>query len=224
MTKRSDKSLDLGKLRGDERDGGDVVRSCTYGGSRPPPLLPEQFAERLEEKRFTNGKDDKPLVAGLYKQAFEEEFGKAEALGYNNLGWGDAEAIQISELLASGAAPKLKVLLLAYNPIGDEGVKALAEAIAGGAAPALEVRAKQPPSLAFTPRLGARLPLPRRVAPPPPHADAEPRRHQGLPGRKGRHQGRGRRAVDHMLRVKRAPTTTRLPRRERTLAGRRLRR
>ena len=145
MTKDFQKSLDLGKLTGDERYYPDVIRSCATGGGRPPPLLPERFAERLEEKRFTNGKDDKPLVAGLYKQAFEEEFGKAEMLNYNNLGWGDAEAIQISELLASGAAPKLKVLKLARNPIGDEGVKALAEAIAGGAAPALKVRAKQHP-------------------------------------------------------------------------------
>ena len=144
MTKGSDKSLDLGKLTGNERSSGDVVDSCIAGGSRLPPLLPEQFAERLEEKRFTNGKDDKPLVAGLYKQAFEEEFGKAEVLGYDYLGWGDAEAIQISKLLASGAAPKLKELALQGNPIGDEGVKALAEAIAGGAAPALRVRAKRP--------------------------------------------------------------------------------
>ena len=105
MTKSSAKSLDLGQLRGDEEDYFAVRDSCALGGSRPPPLLPEQFAERLEEKRFTNGKDDKPLVAGLYKQAFEEEFGKAERLNYNSLGWGDAEAIQISKLLASGAAP-----------------------------------------------------------------------------------------------------------------------
>ena len=85
MTKSFTRSFDLGKLRGDEREYLDVIRSCALGGSRPPPLLPEQFAERLEEKRFTNGKDDKPLVAGLYKQAFEEEFGKAEALRYSSL-------------------------------------------------------------------------------------------------------------------------------------------
>ena len=89
MTKDFRKSLDLGRLTGDERDYHDVVNSCVTGGGRPPPLLPEQFAERLEEKRFTNGKDDKPLVAGLYKQAFEEEFGKAEKLSYGGLGWGD---------------------------------------------------------------------------------------------------------------------------------------
>ncbi|EOD36225.1 hypothetical protein EMIHUDRAFT_122557 [Emiliania huxleyi CCMP1516] len=139
MTKGSHNSLDLGRLTGDERRYFDVVNSCRTGGSRPPPLLPERFAERLEEKRFTNGKDDKPLVAGLYKQAFEEEFGKAEGLRYRNLGWGDAEAIQISELLASGAAPKLWRLELNGNQIGDEGMKALADAIAGGAAPALRV-------------------------------------------------------------------------------------
>jgi len=151
MTKSSDKSFDLGKLSGYERNAIDVIASCARGGSRPAPLLPEQFAERLEAKRFTNGKDDKPLVAGLYKQAFEEEFGKAETLHYAGLGWGDAEAIQVSKLLASGAAPRLLKLYLNGNPIGDEGVKALAEAIAGGAAPALKVRAKHPPHSRSTP-------------------------------------------------------------------------
>ena len=115
------------------------------GGGRPPPLLPEQFAERLEAKRFTNGKDDKPLVARLYKQAFEEEFGKAVVLAYKGLRWGDAEAIQLSKLLASGATPKLWSLYLSDNPIGDEGLKALADAIANGAAPELKARANHPP-------------------------------------------------------------------------------
>ena len=145
MTKSSDKSFDLGKLSGYEQDYHAVLGSCAMGGGRPAPLLPGQFAERLEAKRFTNGKDDKPLVAGLYKQAFEDEFGKAETFFYGRLGWGDAEAIQLSKLLASGAAPKLKQLHLVNNRIGDEGVKALAEAIAGGAAPALQVRAEHPP-------------------------------------------------------------------------------
>eukprot|EP00966_Prymnesium_polylepis_P242701 5612824-Prymnesium_polylepis.1 len=107
MTKNSFKSLNLGRLKGNERVRRDVVNSCAMGGGRPPPLLPEQFAERLEAKRFTNGKDDKPLVARLYKQAFEEEFGKAVVLAYKGLRWGDAEAIQLSKLLASGATPKL---------------------------------------------------------------------------------------------------------------------
>ena len=175
MTKSNTKSLDLGKLKGDERTAGDVVRSCAMGGGRPAPLLPEQFAERLEAKRFTNGKDDKPLVAGLYKQAFEEEFGKAEELGYGDLGWGDAEAIQLSKLLASGAAPKLKDLDLYGNPIGDEGVKALAEAIAGGAAPALKVRAKHPPRVS-PPDSEPACPSPTALDPPP-HAGAVPPRH-----------------------------------------------
>ncbi|EOD11668.1 hypothetical protein EMIHUDRAFT_214559 [Emiliania huxleyi CCMP1516] len=56
---------------------------------RRPPLLPSAFAAELETKSFTNGKDDKPL----------EQFGKATRLDYVQLGWGDAEAAQLAEML-----------------------------------------------------------------------------------------------------------------------------
>ena len=39
MTKGSGKSLDLGKLRGDERSPLDVLKSCALEGGRPPPQL-----------------------------------------------------------------------------------------------------------------------------------------------------------------------------------------
>ena len=75
----------------------------------------------------------------LYEAAFEEQFGKATELDYWNLGWGDAEAAQLAEVLASGAAPRLEALCLEYNKIGDEGCKALAAALGKeGAAPRLE--------------------------------------------------------------------------------------
>ena len=90
-------------------------------------------------KRFTNGKDDKPLVARLYKAAFDEMFGKATDLFYSNLGWGDAGAAQLAAVLASGAAPRIETLWLDGNQIGDEGCKALAAAIGKkGALPRLE--------------------------------------------------------------------------------------
>uniref|UniRef100_A0A0D3KW40 Uncharacterized protein n=2 Tax=Emiliania huxleyi TaxID=2903 RepID=A0A0D3KW40_EMIH1 len=129
LTKSGHLSLDLGKMRaGKEYYLGSLVDDCRKEGGRRPPLLPSAFAAELETKSFTNGKDDKPLVKRLYEDAFQEQFGKATELDYKDLGWGDAEAAQLAEVLASGAAPRLEELNLSYNTIGDEGCKALAAA------------------------------------------------------------------------------------------------
>ena len=140
LTKASALSLDLGKMRdGKEYDCSSLIGDCTQSGGRRPPLLPSAFAAELETKSFTNGKDDKPLVKRLYEAAFEEQFGKATELFYSSLGWGDAEAVQLAEVLASGAALRLETLYLHFNKIGDEGCKALAAALGKeGAAPRLE--------------------------------------------------------------------------------------
>ena len=153
LTKSSSLSLDLGKMRdGEEKDYGeecgceecgywDLVRECTQDGGRRPPLVPSAFAAELETKSFTNGKDDKPLVKRLYEAAFKEQFGKAIGVNYCMLGWGDAEAAQLAEVLASGAAPRLEDLWLDGNEtIRDEGCKALAAALKEGAAPSLKAR------------------------------------------------------------------------------------
>ena len=111
LAKSSALSLDLGKMRdGVEYDWRSLLDDCVQDGGRRPPLLPSAFAAALETKSFTNGKDDKPLVKRLYEAAFEEQFGKATELEYNYLGWGDAEAAQLAEVLASGAAPRLETL------------------------------------------------------------------------------------------------------------------
>ena len=145
LTKSGALSFDLGKMRaGKEYDLFSLMRDCTQDGGRRPPLLPSAFAAELETKSFTNGKDDKPLVKRLYEAAFEEQFGKATELCYYNLGWGDAEAAQLAEVLASGAAPRLETLNLLYNEIGDEGCQALAAALKGGAAPSLKARETHP--------------------------------------------------------------------------------
>ncbi|EOD38884.1 hypothetical protein EMIHUDRAFT_223995 [Emiliania huxleyi CCMP1516] len=140
LTKAGQLSLDLGKMRaGVEYGYGSLIDDCVQDGGRRPPLLPSAFAAELEKKSFTNGKDDKPLVKQLYEAAFKEQFGKATVLNYRGLGWGDAEAAQLAEVLASGAAPRLERLELQRNKIGDEGCKALAAALGKeGAAPRLE--------------------------------------------------------------------------------------
>ncbi|EOD12936.1 hypothetical protein EMIHUDRAFT_104080 [Emiliania huxleyi CCMP1516] len=145
LTKDGGLSLDLGLMynstaaRLKKYNYWSLRADCTKGGGRRPPLLPSAFAAELETKSFTNGKDDKPLVKRLYEAAFKEQFGKATWLKYGMLGWGDAEAAQLAEVLASGAAPRLEKLNLQDNKIGDEGCKALAAALGKeGAAPRLE--------------------------------------------------------------------------------------
>jgi len=85
------------------------------------------------------------LVKRLYEAAFEEQFGKATELGYHGLGWGDAEAAQLAEVLASGAAPRLEKLCLAppqHDRLATRAAscKALAAALKEGAAPSLKAR------------------------------------------------------------------------------------
>ena len=141
LTKAGRLSLDLGKMRAGEEYGySSLTDDCIQDGGRRPPLLPSAFAAELEKKSFTNGKDDKPLVKRLYEAAFEEQFDKATKLDYRGLGWGDAEAAQLAEVLASGAAPRLEELYLCYNKIGDEGCKALAGALKEGGTPSLKAR------------------------------------------------------------------------------------
>ncbi|EOD28184.1 hypothetical protein EMIHUDRAFT_254128 [Emiliania huxleyi CCMP1516] len=141
LTKAGYLSLDLGKMRaGVEYGLNSLLGDCTQDGGRRPPLLPSAFAAELETKSFTNGKDDKPLVKRLYEAAFKEQFGKATELKYDGLGWGDAEAAQLAEVLASGAAPRLEWLNLRGNKISDEGCKALAATLKEGAAPSLKAR------------------------------------------------------------------------------------
>uniref|UniRef100_A0A0D3KKN8 Uncharacterized protein n=1 Tax=Emiliania huxleyi (strain CCMP1516) TaxID=280463 RepID=A0A0D3KKN8_EMIH1 len=161
LTKAGYLSLDLGKMRdGVKYDCDSLIDDCTQAGGRRPPLLPSAFAAELEKKSFTNGKDDKPLVKRLYEAAFNEQFGKATALLYQDLGWGDAEAAQLAEVLASGAAPRLETLYLNENEIGDEGCKALAAALKEGAAPSLKARVdntEQPELVAVCKKRGIHL-------------------------------------------------------------------
>ena len=65
----------------------------------------------------------------------------AKELICGSLGWGDEEARQLAAALehatAQGALKALKKLGLAFNKIGDEGLRHLGDALARGAAPAL---------------------------------------------------------------------------------------
>ena len=71
---------------------GSLVTTCAT--KRKPPVLPDAFDVELEDKSFTNGKDDFPAVAKLYRDAFKQRFASVEMLVYANLDWGDKEVGQ----------------------------------------------------------------------------------------------------------------------------------
>ncbi|CAK0840098.1 unnamed protein product [Prorocentrum cordatum] len=115
-----------------------LVTTCAAG--RRAPVLPNAFNMQLQSKGFTNGKDDWPRVAELYRLAFAQRFEATEKLNYEGLQWGDEEAQQLAAVLASGAAPRLRELCLEGNRVGDEGAARLAEALRSpGALPQLQV-------------------------------------------------------------------------------------
>ena len=142
LTKPSYLSWDLGKLDEtllDEAFGLDeeqafnaIMNTCTTR-SRRPPLLPEQFAEAIGTKKFTNGKEDAPLVVKLYSDTFAEQFAAADVLAYVDVDWTDADLVQLVAVLrdARGAMPHVDRLYLHGNHrISDAGLEALAAALA----------------------------------------------------------------------------------------------
>ena len=143
----------------------DVVGSEPY--RRPAPLSPAAMARLVARKRFTSKKGDLPMVIALNTRTILSIFRDMKELSYQEVGWGDDEAVQLAEVLplctsatlldlgnnkisdrgakalaaafAEGAMPKLEGLYLHSNKIGDEGAVALAEAVGKGALPELKV-------------------------------------------------------------------------------------
>ena len=136
--------VDLGKSTGEEvcyfkTHGAQGSLVVTCAAKRKPPALPDAFDVELQGKGFTNGKDDRPRVAVLYRDALKQRFESAEQLIYSDLDWGDDEVGQVAAVLASGAAPRLQILNLGGNHVGDEGATRLAEAFrTPGALPNLQ--------------------------------------------------------------------------------------
>ena len=120
--------LDLGRVSPNAQTWSDMLIQGRYG--RRPPLTPADFAAELKQKKFTNGKDDHPLVEGMYQKTYGSCFRKTWFLDYRLLNWGDAEAKAIAALLQSGATPNLRWLRLFANGVGPEGMKAVVRALA----------------------------------------------------------------------------------------------
>ena len=124
------------------------------------------MARLVARKRFTSKKGDLPMVIALNTRTILSIFRDMKVLQYDEVGWGDDEAVQLAEVLplctsatelslafnkisdrgakalaaafAEGAMPKLERLFLVANQIGDEGAVALAEAVGKGALPELK--------------------------------------------------------------------------------------
>ena len=112
----------------------DVAGGAAY--RRPPPMAPPAMARLVASRRFTSKKGDLPLVIEINTRTILSLFRDVEVLMYVGLGWGDAEAAQLCEVLPLCAS--LKGLSLHANTIGDAGAAALAGAISGGALQTLE--------------------------------------------------------------------------------------
>ena len=81
--------------------------------ARLPPLLPDEVRRRLDEKKFTS-KADVDVVDGLYRAFFDGAAASATQLDFSGLGWGEAEAQQLQEVLPRFT--QLKVLKCAVQP------------------------------------------------------------------------------------------------------------
>jgi len=140
LTKDHSRSLDLGLFTGTRRAlrglYGSVIGECTYApyteNGRLPPLPVFEFAQVMQKKSFTNGKEDSELVTTLYKDAFTEQFQKATRLRYPSLGWGDSECCQLVRTIGTQTMFHLELLDLSHNKIGNVGGEAIAKLLRQG--------------------------------------------------------------------------------------------
>jgi len=134
LVKEQHSVLDVGKDSGSSSWLALVTECATI---RRAPALPTTFKAELEHKHFSNSQVDFERVARLYAAGFKSRFATTTALSYQGSSWDDEDAHALSQLLTSGAAPRLHKVDLAENRISDAGAIALADAIASGAAPEL---------------------------------------------------------------------------------------
>ena len=107
----------------------DVVGDAQF--RRQPPMTPVDLARLVASKRFTSKKGDLPMVIELNTRTIIALFRDVVELGYTELGWGDAEMVQLCEVLPF--CRSLTRLILYKNQFGDESMVALAGALSKGA-------------------------------------------------------------------------------------------
>jgi len=126
LAKRTERAMACAYGPGEpyEDDASMLARVCAR--RRPPPPSPETVRRLLQtEKRFTNS-SDVSKVADLYATFFGKVTNVGE-LKFEGLEWGDADVVELCEVLPRFAA--LRTLDLSRNKIGPEGASALGEAL-----------------------------------------------------------------------------------------------
>lgn len=93
---------------------------------RQPPLLPENFSELLETKRWSHASDHSS-VQQMYLRTFLVCLQQAEKLNFEGLAWGDDGVKEFARVLFM--CRRLQELDLSANKITDKGVRVLAEAL-----------------------------------------------------------------------------------------------
>jgi len=121
--KDSSLRLDLSRLGPPPLAGGyaEIREACR--AQHPVPRSPEGLARELESLAFARA-GDLEKVTNLYRSIFAAATAGAERLLYAGQGWGPAQAFALTDVL-----PRFRYcreLNLGYNPLGDEGVEAVA--------------------------------------------------------------------------------------------------
>jgi Ran GTPase-activating protein (RanGAP) involved in mRNA processing and transport len=126
LAKRTERAMACAYGPGVPGDEADNMLARVCARRRPPPPSPETVRRLLQtEKRFTN-KSDVSKVADLYATFFGKVTNVGE-LKFQGLEWGDADVVELCEVLPRFAA--LRTLDLSRNKIGPAGASALGEVL-----------------------------------------------------------------------------------------------
>ena len=126
LAKRTERAMACAYGPGELWDEADDMLARVCARRRPPPPSPETVRRLLQtEKRFTNS-SDVSKVADLYATFFGKVT-NVYALVFQGLEWGDADVVELCEVLPRFVA--VRTLDLSRNKIGPEGASALGEAL-----------------------------------------------------------------------------------------------
>jgi hypothetical protein len=126
LAKRTERAMACAYGPGEPWDKADDLLARVCARRRPPPPSPETVRRLLQtEKRFTNS-SDVSKVADLYATFFGKVTNVRE-LKFEGLEWGDADVVELCEVLPRFAA--LRTLDLSGNKIGPHGASALGEVL-----------------------------------------------------------------------------------------------
>lgn len=117
--------LDLSTADWEEREDWESLSLACRPRRRPPPT-PEAFEAAVKTRTFVE-EADRDVVVRLYSLAFFEIVIAAEELLFNDLNWGDEEAVQLAKFLPR--CRRLRKLALYGNRINEEGAMAIAEVL-----------------------------------------------------------------------------------------------